>query len=185
MLCFVFLQPREPCGTRNRNAGVAMSKQIDDLWHECQSPESKQNFAYLASQWPKTKPEFKCSFRMASGTDIGAYFCSEIGSGTERKIFKVEVGASDREIKAAGTKSPGDILVAIVGRLKKDLPPDIFDDYHTKIEAFFKRFPGARLQNDTYAAPLGKMTREDIDDFIQLHRDLVGQWRQTLGQAPF
>ena len=56
---------------------------------------------------------------------IGAYFYAELDSRTERKIFKVEVGATDRKIKVAGTRSADDVLVAIIGRLRKDLPPNI------------------------------------------------------------
>ena len=35
----------------------------------------------------------------------------------------------DRKIKVAGTRSADDVLVAIIGRLKKDLPPNMFNDY--------------------------------------------------------
>jgi len=31
----------------------------------------------------------------------------------------------DRKIKVAGTRSADDVLVAIIGRLRKDLPPNI------------------------------------------------------------
>ena len=35
----------------------------------------------------------------------------------------------DRKIKVAGTRSADDVLVAIIGRLRKDLPPNMFNDY--------------------------------------------------------
>jgi len=61
----------------------------------------------------------------------------------------------------------------------------MFNDYQPKIKAFFERFPDdcVLLQGDTYAAPLAKMSQKDIDDFIQLHRELVVRWRESLRQG--
>jgi len=107
-----FFNRRKLALLETRNEGIALSKKVDDLYLKC-GLESQPNFLRLINQWRKPNPQVKCDSRPATGANnIGVIFYANLDSRTEAKIFKVDVGATDRKIKAFR-----DVLVTIIGRL--------------------------------------------------------------------